>query len=54
MPTPVVFVPLIYLTDILRNEWGFEGLVVSDWNALNDRVQGIIALMAIQIIGKAY
>ncbi len=37
------------LTDILRNEWGFEGLVVSDWNALNDRVQGIIAGMDLEM-----
>ncbi len=27
------------LTDVLRNEWGFEGLVVSDWGAVNDRVE---------------
>ncbi len=31
------------LTDILRNEWGFEGLVVSDWGAVRDRVKGIAA-----------
>ena len=31
------------LTDILRTEWGYKGLVVSDWNAVNDRVQGIRA-----------
>ena len=31
------------LTDILRDEWGYKGLVVSDWNAVNDRVQGIRA-----------
>ena len=31
------------LTDILRDEWGYKGLVVSDWNAVNDRVQGVRA-----------
>lgn len=30
-------------TQILRDEWGFEGLVVSDWGAVNNRVQGITA-----------
>ena len=31
------------LTDILRGEWGFEGLVVTDWGAMNDRVEGFRA-----------
>ena len=31
------------LTDILRNEWGFEGLVVTDWGAMNDRLEGFRA-----------
>lgn len=31
------------LTDVLRNEWGFEGMVVSDWGGINDRVEGIKA-----------
>ena len=29
------------LTDILRNEWGFKGLVVSDWGAVSDPVMSI-------------
>lgn len=31
------------LTTVLRDEWGFEGLVVSDWGAVNDRVAGVVA-----------
>ena len=29
------------LTDILKNEWRFEGLVVSDWGAVHDRVASL-------------
>ena len=31
------------LTDILRTEWGFGGMVVTDWGAMNDRIQGFRA-----------
>lgn len=31
------------LTDVLRDEWGFEGLVVSDWGAVRDRVAAVSA-----------
>jgi beta-glucosidase len=31
------------LTSVLRDEWDFEGLVVSDWGAVVDRVKGIAA-----------
>ena len=31
------------LTDILRNEWGFGGFVVSDWGGDNDHTEGVRA-----------
>ena len=31
------------LTDILRTEWGFSGMVVTDWGAMNDRIEGFWA-----------
>ena len=39
------------LTDILRNEWGFDGLVVSDWGAVNDRALGVKAGLDIEMPG---
>lgn len=41
-----------YLTDVLRNEWGFDGYVVSDWGAVNERVQGIKAGMDLEMPGN--
>ncbi len=31
------------LTDVLRKEWGFLGVVMSDWGAVNNRVAGVKA-----------
>src|SRR6201986_4242106 len=31
------------LTEVLRNEWGYEGVVVSDWGAVADRVAAVAA-----------
>ena len=32
-----------YLTEVLRDEWGFEGYVMSDWGAVNSRVKDLQA-----------
>ena len=31
------------LHDILRDEWGFEGIVITDWGGSNDHVKGVAA-----------
>lgn len=31
------------LTGVLRQEWGYDGMVVTDWGAMNDRVSGFRA-----------
>lgn len=37
------------LTSVLRDEWGFQGLVVSDWGAVNERVPSISAGMDLEM-----
>ncbi len=37
------------LTDILRDEWSFDGLVMSDWMATNDRAAGVRAGMDLEM-----
>jgi len=39
------------LTEILKQEWGFEGLVVSDWGAVHDRVQALRAGLDLEMPG---
>ena len=32
-----------YLTETLREQWGFDGYVMSDWGAVNNRVEDLKA-----------
>lgn len=40
------------LNQILRDEWGFEGLVVTDWGATNNRVEGIRSGLDLEMPGS--
>lgn len=52
------------LTDLLRNEWGYKGLVISDWYAVNDIVKSVnsgldlempsVGDLSFNILKKAY
>ncbi len=39
------------LTNVLREEWGFDGVVVSDWNAVTDRVAALRAGLDLEMPG---
>jgi beta-glucosidase len=40
------------LTGILRESWGYQGFVVSDWGAVRDRVKGIQAGLNLEMPGS--
>lgn len=37
------------LNDILKEEWGFEGFVVSDWGAVNERAEALNAGLELEM-----
>lgn len=37
------------LTDVLRGQWGYEGLVISDWGAVVDRPRSVAAGLDLQM-----
>lgn len=39
------------LNGVLRDDWGFEGLVMSDWGAVNNRVEGLKAGLDLEMPG---
>jgi beta-glucosidase len=39
------------LTHILKDEWGFEGFVVSDWGAVHERVTALLAGLDLEMPG---
>lgn len=42
------------LTDVLRGEWGYDGLVMSDWGATRDRVTGVKAGLDLDMPGGVW
>lgn len=39
------------VTDLLKDEWGHQGLVVTDWGAMNDRVKALQAGIELEMPG---
>jgi len=41
------------MTTILKDEWGHQGLVVTDWGAMNDRVEALKAGVELEMPGSS-
>lgn len=41
----------LYLTETLRDQWGFDGYVMSDWGAVNNRVEDLKAGLDLEMPG---
>ena len=41
------------ITKILREEWGYDGVVVSDWGAVNDRVKALLHSLDLEMPGPS-
>ena len=39
------------LTDVLRTEWGYDGLVMTDWGAMRDRIASLCAGLDLEMPG---
>jgi beta-glucosidase len=42
------------LNDLLRKTFGFEGVIVSDWTAVSDRVKSVLATLDLEMPGHLY
>ena len=42
------------MRDILRGEWGYDKVLVTDWAGSNDRIQGVIAGNELEMPGCKY
>ncbi|HOE03280.1 MAG TPA: glycoside hydrolase family 3 C-terminal domain-containing protein [Anaerolineaceae bacterium] len=41
------------ISEILKKEWGYQGVVLSDWGSVNDRVAGLKAQIDLEMPGPA-